>query len=421
MFHRLARLGAAVFAAALLVACRTAALPQVTAERPIVVLVSIDGFRWDYLEKFRPPTLLALAAGGVRAEGLIPQFPSKTFPNHYTIATGLRIARHGIVSNNMEAPDIPGRFSLRNRDVLMDPRWWGGEPIWNTVERQGLVASAMFWPGSETKIGGRQATYWIPYEEEMPHAERVARTLDWLTRPAGKGASFATLYFSDVDTAGHRRGPDSEEVRDAVARVDASLAQLVKGVEDAGRGARVHYIVVSDHGMASLSPDRMIVLDDLIDIATAEVIDWSPVLGLTPRDGDVARLYAALKDRHPALAVYRKGEVPAKYGLAGHPRLPPIVGIAGEGWHVTSRAEMARWGTGNLVAPGGNHGYDPQLRSMHGLFVAAGSRVHRGRRVPAFENIHLYELMCALLGVRPAKNDGDLRVTRGILRERAAQ
>ena len=408
--HRLTLL---VTAVALLVACGGA---EPARAEPIVLLISIDGFRWDYLEKYRPPTLLRLAADGVRADGLIPQFPSKTFPNHYTIVTGLRLASHGIISNNMAAPDIPGRFSLRNRDVLADPRWWGGEPIWNTAERQGRLASPMFWPGSEAPIGGRHATYWIPYDDAMPHATRVAKTLDWMSRPGGQGASFLTLYFSDVDSAGHSRGPDSHEVRDAVARVDASIAQLVDGVAAAGLSNRVHYIIVSDHGMAPIAPDRMILLDTLIDVDTVTVIDWSPVLGLAPKDGDVETVYARLTNRHPALSVYRSADLPAEYGLAGHPRLPPIVGIADEGWHIASTRDTERWRIGNGHAPGGNHGYDPQLQSMHGLFIASGPRLQRGVRAPAFENIHIYELMCALLGVTPATNDGDPSVTRGMVR-----
>ena len=401
---------------ACLLALFAACHPAPPGGQPIVVLVGIDGFRGDYLERFEPPTLRALAAEGVRSEGLIPQFPSKTFPNHYTIVTGLRLAHHGILSNNMVAPDIPGRFSLSNRGVLADPRWWSGEPIWNTAERQGLVTSSMFWPGSEAKIGGRQATYWMPYEHAMPNDERVAKTLDWITRPAGEGASFATLYFSDVDSAGHTGGPDAPAVREAVARVDASLAKLVDGVREAGLGDRVHYVVASDHGMSQLSTDRAIVLDDFVDLETVDVIDWSPVLALAPKDGDVDAVYTALKDRHPSLAVYRSHELPERFGLAGHRRLPPVIGIADDGWLITSRRDMARWTTTGNRGPGGAHGYDPQVRSMHGLFLAAGPGIQQGLLVPPLENIHLYEFMCALLRIQPAKNDGDLSVTRPLLR-----
>jgi predicted AlkP superfamily pyrophosphatase or phosphodiesterase len=396
-----------------LAACR----PQpLTPERSIVILVSIDGFRWDYLDRYAPPNLVKLASEGVRADGLIPQFPSKTFPNHYTIVTGLTLPHHGIVSNNMKAPDIPGEFSMSNREVQDDPRWWGGEPIWNTAERQGRKAAAMFWPGSEVMIGGRRGTYWTKYQDEMPHAERLARLQGWLELPEAERPSFLTLYFSDVDTAGHRYGPEAVETRAAVAKVDQSIGELVAGVQRAGLRDRVHYVVVSDHGMAALSPDRTIVLDDYIDVTTVDVIDWSPQLGLNALDGDHEKLYQALKDKHPSLAVYRNSEIPERYGLANHPRVPAVFGVAKAGWQIASKVDVGRWQQPDRRPPGGAHGYEITEQSMQGLFLAAGPRIRAGMRVKPPENIHVYEFMCAILGLQPAKNDGDPAVTRDMLR-----
>jgi predicted AlkP superfamily pyrophosphatase or phosphodiesterase len=400
----------------LLAACRPVPAPAPPADQAIVVLISIDGWRWDYLERFAPPTLSRLAAEGVRAEGLIPQFPSKTFPNHYTIVTGLTLAHHGIVSNNMRDPVIPGRYSMSNRDVLADPRWWGGDPIWNTAERQGKVAAAMFWPGSETRIGGDQATYWKDFDDDLPNSARVNQLLEWLKLPDGKRPSFLTLYFSDLDNAGHNFGPDADETRAAALSVDRSVGELVAGVAAAGLTNRVNYVIVSDHGMAALSRDRMIVVDDYIDPATADIIDWAPVLALTPKDGDVEKMYAALKDKHPHLQVYRRDEIPAVYGLAGHPRLSPIVGIADEGWYITSRTETGRWDRHERNTPGGTHGYDARAKSMQGLFIAAGPRLRSGVIVKPFENIHVYNLMCAVIGIQPSQNDGDFAVVKDMLR-----
>jgi len=398
-----------------LAACQPPPAPP-PIDRPILILISIDGFRWDYLDRYAPPNLLRLASSGVRADGLIPQFPSKTFPNHYTIVTGLTPAHHGIVSNNITAPDIPGRFSLSNRDVQNDPRWWGGEPIWNTAEKQGLKSAAMFWPGSEVVIGGRRGTYWTPYEDGMPHRERLTRILRWLQLPEAERPSFLTLYFSDVDTAGHRYGPDSDENRDAVAEVDASIGELIAGIERAGLTDRVNYVIVSDHGMSALSYDRTIVLDDYIDVSKVEVIDWSPTLGVNARDGDHERVYLALKDKHPALAVYRNSEIPERYGLAKHPRMPAVVGVARDGWQIASKRDVNRWLAQVGRAPGGAHGYDAADPSMHGLFIANGPRLRSGMRVKPIDNLHLYEFMCAILGLQPAKNDGDPAVTRDMLR-----
>lgn len=393
------------------------AAASVATTDPVVILISIDGFRAEYFDRLQPPALTRLAARGVRSEGLIPQFPSKTFPNHYTIVTGLRLPRHGIVSNNMVDPGLPGRFSMSNRDVMADPRWWGGEPVWNTVERQGKVAAAMFWPGSETAIGGRRPTYWMPFDDAMPHEDRLARILEWLRLPMGKRPSMLTLYFSDVDTAGHRHGPTSPELAAAVAKVDRSIGDLVARVEGAGLADRVNYVVVSDHGMAQVTRERIVVLDDYIDPATVDILDWSPVLALSPKDGDVERLYAALHGKHAALDVYRKADIPAVYGpLATHPRVPAVMGIAKEGWSVASRQEALHWNESGTFLTNGVHGYDPRLASMHGLFLAAGPRIRAAGAVAPFENIHVYDLLCALVNVQAAPNDGDPGVTRGLLR-----
>ena len=411
MFRRIA-LGLLVVLTA--IGCRPA--PALPADQAIVILISIDGWRWDYLERFAPPTLSRLAAEGVRAEGLIPQFPSKTFPNHYTLVTGLTLAHHGIVSNNMRDPVIPGRYSMSNRDVLADPRWWGGDPIWNTAERQGKVAAAMFWPGSEARIGGRQATHWRAFDDDLPNSARVNQLLEWMKLPEDKRPAFLTLYFSDLDDVGHSFGPDAPQTRAEALSVDRSVGDLVEGVAALGLTNRVNYVIVSDHGMAALSRDRMIVVDDYLDPATADIVDWAPVLGLAPKDGDVERMYAALKDKHPHLQVYRRDELPAVYGLAGHPRLSPIVGIADEGWFITSRTETGRWDRHDRDTPGGTHGYDARAKSMQGLFIASGPRLQRGLTFKPFENIHVYNLMCAVIGIQPSQNDGDFAVVKDMLR-----
>jgi len=381
----------------------------------IVVLVSLDGWRWDYIDKATVPTLRALARRGVRAEGLISPFPSKTFPSHYTIVTGLYPARHGIVSNNMVDSTIPGRFSLSDRKVQADPRWWGGEPLWVTAERQGRKSGTMFWPGSDVEIAGVRPSYWKNYDGRVPNQARVDQVLEWLRLPDVRRPSLVTLYFSDVDTIGHDEGPESAEVLAAAARLDQMVERLVSGIDAAGLASRANFVIVSDHGMAALSTDRTIVLDDYLDVSAVDVVDWSPILGLAPRAGSVDQIYGKLKSGHPSLEVYRREEIPAEYRLRGHPRVPPIIGIADEGWHITSKASLqaaAKQGRQER----GDHGYDPRLRSMHGLFIATGPRFREGVSVPAFENVHLYALICSILGLTPAENDGDPAVGRALLK-----
>jgi predicted AlkP superfamily pyrophosphatase or phosphodiesterase len=380
---------------------------------PIVILISIDGWRWDYLDRIRPPAIVRLAASGVRAEALVPIYPSKTFPNHYTIVTGLYPSRHGIVSNTMTDPALPRRFSLSDRQAQEDTRWWGGEPLWVTAERQGLIAATMFWPGSDVEIAGDRPTYYEPFDTTLANTARVDQLLEWMRTPEPARPTFLTLYFSDVDSAGHDDGPDSEALTKAALHIDAMIDRLVTGVAAAGLADRTNYVLVSDHGMAALSRARTIILDDYVDVGTVDLVDTSPVVGANPRSGSAEELYLALKDKHPSLRVYRRDELPERYRLRDHPRLPAIIAVADDGWHVTTRAMLER--EKNKV-PGGTHGYDSQNRSMHGLFIAAGPQFRQGIVVPAFENVHLYELMCRVLGLRPGMNDGDPAVTASFLR-----
>lgn len=402
-------------AAALVLAGCQGARPAPASDPPIVVLVAFDGWRWDYLDRVEAPTLRRLAQRGVRSEGLIPVFPALTFPNHYTLVTGLRPARHGIVSNTMLDPAIPGRFSLSNTAVTGNPAWWGGEPIWHTATRQGVKSGTMFWPGSDVAIGGQYPTYWRQFEHTLPPGERTDQVLEWLRLPEAERPRLITLYYSDVDTAGHDEGPDSQAVREATARVDHELGRLIEGVEALGLEPRVHWIVVSDHGMAPLSADRLIVLDDYVDLATVQTVDMGPWLTVNPVAVSVDTVYAALHDKHPHLRVYRSAELPAQYGLAGHPRLPVIVALADEGWYVVTRERLARREASRSW--GGAHGFDPAFPSMRGLFVAAGPRFREGLTIPPVENLHVYELMCTLLGLTPAPNDGDADVSQPWMRE----
>ncbi len=401
-------------------ACQTAPPKPIEhaaqAERPILILVSLDGWRWDYLDRAVTPRLNALAASGVRSEGLIPQFPSKTFPSHYTIVTGLYPEHHGIVANNMLDATIGERFSMA-APTSRDSRWWGGEPLWVTAERQGHIAASMFWPGSEVDIGGVRPSHWRPFVDATPNRERVQQVLDWLQLPELQRPSFLTLYFSTVDTIGHTFGPNSTEVLEAAAGLDEEIGALVDGVNAlGGLSSRVHYVIVSDHGMSETANDRIVTLDDYINVDTVDIIGVSPVVGLWPRTDTVDHVYAALKDKHPSLSVYRREEVPAALHYNSNPRIPPIVTIADDGWSVGTQRQVSQWRNGTRSV-GGNHGYDPSAKSMQGLLIAVGPQFRRGLIIPPIENIHLYEMMAHVLGLRPAANDGDASATTAMFRD----
>lgn len=383
--------------------------------RPILVLVSFDGWRWDYINRAKAPNLQALASRGVRAEGLIPSFPSVTFPNHYTIVTGLYPEHHGIISNNMTDPGFPERFTMA-AETARDGRWWQGEPLWVTAIHQGRRAASMFWPGSEAPISGVRPTYWKPYDDGVPNRDRVKQVLDWLALPSDQQPSFITLYFAEVDHAGHDYGPDSPQVLEAAGHLDEALGQLVTGVGRLGLGDRVNFVVVSDHGMSQLSESRTILLDDYLDVSSIDVVDWTPNLALRPRSGSVSDVYRRLKGRHPALKIFKREDVPARLHYRGNPRIPPIIGLADEGWTITSRQRLGADREAGRKRDGG-HGYDPQYKSMHGLFVAAGPRVREHMIVSEFVNIHIYDFLCGILGLTPAKNDGDPAVTRKVLKD----
>jgi predicted AlkP superfamily pyrophosphatase or phosphodiesterase len=385
--------------------------PQAAPPAPAVILLSIDGWRCDYHTRAPLPAIQRLIDGGVRAEGLIPGFPSKTFPNHYSIVTGLYPGHHGIIGNAMTDPALPERFTLANREQVGNAAWWGGEPLWNTVIRQGRPAAALFWPGSEAPIGGVRPTEWAVYDESLANRDRVDRLLAWLDRPAAERPALLLSYFSDVDDAGHRFGPDSRQLRAALIRVDRAIGRLLAGLDARGLGGQVNVVLVSDHGMAAVSPARVIVLSDYLDLATVDVVDVNPNLAIAPKTVSAEDVYRQLAGAHPHLRVYRKADTPPEWRFRDHPRVPAIVGVADEGWSIARRHLNV-----TAVFSRGNHGYDPQVRAMHGLFVASGPAFRRGAVVPPFESVDVYNVLARVLGVAPAPNDGNPEVAARLLR-----
>jgi predicted AlkP superfamily pyrophosphatase or phosphodiesterase len=397
------RLGLA--AVLLLVACgRGTSVPGPAPDGATLVLVSIDGFRPDYLQRAASVRLRRLAAQGAQARWLEPVAPTLTFPNHYSIVTGLFPAHHGVVGNAMFDPAIGYRFSIHDTAAVRDPRWWGGEPIWVTAVKQGRRSATFFWPGSEAPIGGVRPTYVRAYDAAVPNRARVRQVLDWLRLPAPRAPSLVTLYFSDVDAAGHRYGPEAAQVDSAIARVDSAVGALVDGLEAMRAGGRVNLVIVSDHGMTEVSRDRLIYLDDYLPLPSIRVDEWAPILGITPLDGAAEPIYERLRGRHPHLAVYRRAEAPPRFHFDANPRLAPVIAVADEGWLVTTHAIMDTLSPGGF--PKGMHGYDPAVPAMRAFLVARGPAFRQGVVVPPFTNVHLYALMAHILGLRPAPNDG---------------
>ncbi len=378
--------------------------------QPTVILISLDGFRWDYQSMTETPHLDRLANSGVRAKGLIPVFPSKTFPNHYSIVTGLYPENHGIIANNMYDPRWDQEFNTRQRDLQAQGRWWEGEPIWVTAIKAGYKAAPMFWPGSEAAIQGIRPTYWMEFDSEFPYEQRIGQVLAWLDLPAAERPAFIATYYSIVDSRGHEFGPGSEPLLEAVRQVDALVGLLIQGLEERKLFSKVHILIVSDHGMAATGEERVLYIDDYLDLSRLRVVDLNPIAHLLPEPDYLEEAFQALQGA-PHLTVYRKEEMPARFHLSNHPRITPLIALADEGW-ILARRDRPR----NRPFSLGNHGYDNALQSMQGIFIAHGPDFRQGLVAEPFSNLHIYPLMCHILGLQPAPNDGDLEAVQSLLK-----
>jgi predicted AlkP superfamily pyrophosphatase or phosphodiesterase len=407
---RLVRVWMAAIAVLVLSACATTE-PAPAGPRPLTILVSIDGFRPDYLNAADAPTLSRLAAEGVVAPGgMRPSYPSSTFPNHYTLVTGLRPDHHGIVSNMMDDP-VMGGFSMSKKEAVVDRRWWDqGEPLWVTAEASGVKTATLFWPGSEADIRGVRPTKFQPFDQSLASDARVDLLLGWLDDPALK-PGFATLYFDIVDTAGHRYGPGAPEVKTAVAKVDTAIARLLEGLKARGLEGKVNLVIVADHGMTAVEPGSTVVADAADPGAVRMVSGGAAALfALIP--GQEARGEALLLKPHEHMTCWRKTEVPKRLAYGTNARVPDIVCMAQLGWYVGNVEGAARRKPDTRVT--GAHGYDPEEPDMRALFLAWGPSVRRGATVATFDNVDVYPLLARLIGVTPVKGDGTL--PKGVLR-----
>jgi predicted AlkP superfamily pyrophosphatase or phosphodiesterase len=377
--------------------------------RPTVILVSIDGFRADYLGT-ETPNLNSLAERGVHAKWLIPSFPTKTFPNHYTIVTGLYPAHHGIVANSIWDESIDAKFTSSDRSQVQNSKWWGGEPIWATAEKQGLRCAPLDWPGSEAEIKETRPSYWQEFDSKRTADERVATLLPFLDKPAPDRPRFLTLYMSEVDEAGHNFGPRSPQVHEALAKVDSAFGKLLAGLRERGIEDQVNIIVVSDHGMSSTSRKKLIFLDDYIDLKEVRIADWGPPIALNAIDGNNAALVDKLRHLRHA-KVYLSADLPRRWHYVDSPRIQPVIVMPDDEWTMNSHEYMDKHAD---FQHGGQHGYDNELKSMRALFIAAGPSFNHAAMKP-FSNVHIYSLLAALLNVHPAETDGSLDVFRNVL------
>ena len=379
-------------------------------KQPQLLLISFDGFRADYLTKTETPNFDRLIKNGATADGLIPIFPTKTFPNHYAIATGLYPENNGLIGNNMYDPEMDARYSMGNREAVENPDWYLGEPIWNTVEKAGKKAGTMFWIGSEAPIQNMRPSHWKSYDGSIPNEARIDTVLKWMTREQDP-VDFGTLYFSFVDSQGHRYGPDSEEVIEAIEQADELVGYLMEKLES---NESINLMIVSDHGMIEVSPSKKVTLDDFIDVNKIEIIAYSPALMFNVEGEGEQEVFESLKKNEENFKVYLKENIPNRYHLKNNSRVPEILMVADEGYTINTKQFFES--RGSDYPSGGAHGFDNANPKMDAIFVAYGPAFNEEVKLGRFENIHLYEVMAKILNIEPAPNDGNFDAVSEILK-----
>jgi len=392
-----------------LAACATTTPPASTVgvERrsPVTILISIDAFRPDYLDRGNTPVLDALARGGVKAT-MRPSFPTLTFPNHYTLVTGLRPDRHGIVSNTLYDPRRPGtRFQSKELESS-DPFWWAeAEPIWITAEKHGVRAGTMFWPGQEAPHDGLRASDWARFDPNFTDAQRVRTVMDWMRRPAGIRPAFVTIYFDLIDRTGHKQGPHSDAMIAAVRQIDALIGELDAGLKALGQSANL--VIVSDHGMRAIEPERTVFIQKLLPPGSFRLITFGPFATIDALPGHEEAVAQALLAPNPGMECWRKADVPARFRYGKNPRVAGFLCLARAGGEVMLDKPPTNKG---------DHGYDPDDPDMTALFLVNGPAFRRNAAIPAkFDNVDLYPMLAALIGVPAIPGDGDPATLRPVL------
>lgn len=368
-----------------------------------VLLVSFDGFRADYCSRASTPNFDAFCNDGVKADGMIPVFPSKTFPNHYSIATGLYPGHHGIIGNTMYDSSRRQWYRASDRQAVEDATWYGGEPIWNTAMKHGLKTGTVFWIGSEAAIQNKRPDHWLPYDKQMPYHARVDSVIKWMTLPADRDVDFATLYFENVDQAGHDYGPSSDSVKAAVQKADETMGYLMSQLKAHGLWNTTDVIVVSDHGMTDLTKEKVISIDSLINMDDLDYIVRDPMTLIQPKPGRLNKVYSELRGHENHYKVYLRSALPKRYHFGDNQRISDIVLVCDLPYTLVTTKTYKHFVES---LPAGNHGFDNSEKDMRAFFAAEGPDFNPGYRSEAFPNVDIYSLICHLLGIPPAPNDG---------------
>ncbi len=370
-------------------------------------MLSLDGFRWDYPSRFDTPVLDSFEKAGVFAE-LTPCFPSKTFPNHYSIATGLYPDHHGIVLNDFYAPGLNRSYSIPDRNSVGDGVFYGGEPIWVTAQKQGINNAVLFWVGSEADVQGIRPQRWYNYNQSLPFESRIDSIVSWLELPESQRPHLILWYYHEPDYTGHKDGPYGEKTKETVEQLDKWLGKFFTQMRKLPNFEKLNFIITSDHGMGEISKDKSMFLTQLIDTSDIEIINGgNPVFNLKVKPGKLEKVYRRLKaEAH--LSVWKHDSLPARLHYGTNPRTLDLTVVADTGWSLykTPKKHFGK----------GAHGYDNAWKAMHAVFYAAGPAFKKGYRQPVFENVNIYPLIAHILNIKPAKTDGDLDIVKGMLK-----
>jgi predicted AlkP superfamily pyrophosphatase or phosphodiesterase len=374
--------------------------------RNYTILISFDGFRWDYPDRGITPNLDQINKNGVHALSLKPCFPSKTFPNHYSIVTGMYPENHGIIANSFNNPYTKEKYSLYDSIAVRDPKWYKGEAIWETAKRQGVITASYFWPGSELLPDYRRPDYSEKFVYARPYYERINGALKWLELPYDKRPHFITLYFDAIDTSGHNYGPNSNEVNQSIAMEDSIVGKIFLGLKKINLFDSTNVIILSDHGMTELSTERVINIDNLLSGFQFKTSDRGTMMFIYPEESQKNVVYQKLKDSEDNYKVYWKSDIPDYLHYKDNPFIAEIIIIADLGYSLFNSKDVEKY---SAHFPLGNHGYDPSNLDMNGIFYAIGPDFKKGYTCGTIENIDIYPLLAKILRIFPNNNiDGKL-------------
>ncbi len=370
-------------------------------ENPYVVMISIDGFRHDYIKKYKPQFLSSIVTKGIQSKSLTPVFPSKTFPNHYSLATGMYAGNHGLIANRFYDPSLKEHYRLGDPKSTRQGKWYGGTPLWLETRNQGLLSASFFWVGSDANIQGHYPNYYIPYDGSVKNTERTKQIVEWLKLPKETRPHFLTLYFSDVDSKGHMLGPDNPVVGEAVRDIDKHISNMVKEIDKLN--LPVSYVIVSDHGMQAIENAKKVYLRDYVDVSLADFQERGPLTFIYLKDKRDISSYRKALSKVPYTKIYSRKELPAKFHLAHNQRAGDLILLGEPGSYIYPKRipKDKRHQTGVY---GGTHGYDPYKASdMGGIFLSFGHKVKNKGMIKSIENIHVYPFVLDLLELSPKK------------------